>query len=522
MRPSEFSEEISAFGGLALVGALVFSLMSAWNNPAADGRYAVNRAGTLLREGRYLQATDLLEHNLLTYTSPDLRLTLSYAYLARHDAERAERQARLGIGSADPNLLPVLWTQLGRVLYYSGRASDATAAWSAAVEAGRLSVGNPLTEVAVRSSTWHIAMTEWDAGNWAATQRNLEHLVETSDIYGVSARVKLSQLLATTDDARSQALLANLKVTTANSEWVAPDLRLSGLHEGLRVDAIPAMVESLHEAQKQVSAARGKGEGEASIAALWGNFYLREGEVLLAKRYLERAIALQPAVAGPHAQLAVALLSLGDEQSALSHLRTAVTLDPGQLLSHHLLARIYTGRKDWSSAAAEFQTLRKLEPNAIELHMQLAEYHMARGEYDEAEAEYKEAVKIQKSGANGSAPDAALALSRFYTDIRGFGCQGLEPAQDSLLLHPDDPSSTDAVGWSLVLCGRPADAVSSLEKAVSTAPDVPRYSYHLAHAYELLGRKGEALDEYNRVRDLDPGGPWERLALKAIVNLGRK
>jgi hypothetical protein len=35
-------------------------------------------------------------------------------------------------------------------------------------------------------------------------------------------------------------------------------------------------------------------------------------------------------------------------------------------------------------------------------------------------------------------------------------------------------ASLDAVGWSLVLCDKPTEALSSLENAVKTQPDSPR------------------------------------------------
>jgi tetratricopeptide (TPR) repeat protein len=73
------------------------------------------------------------------------------------------------------------------------------------------------------------------------------------------------------------------------------------------------------------------------------------------------------------------------------------------------------------------------------------------------------------------------------------------------------------VGWSLVLCRRPAEALSYLEQAVALASDAPRYRYHLAKAYAGLDRYAEARDQYTRVMDLDPGGPWELLAKSELA-----
>ena len=62
-------------------------------------------------------------------------------------------------------------------------------------------------------------------------------------------------------------------------------------------------------------------------------------------------------------------------------------------------------------------------------------------------------------------------------------------------------------------------ATICFQAAVSVAPDVPRYRFHLARAYRQLGRYPEAREQYARLQDLDPGGPFERLATRDLVAL---
>ena len=63
----------------------------------ADGYYALGKAHSFLDEGRYTYAMPLLEGTLKRYQGPEIRLALSYAYLARRDASRAERPPQ-GVG----------------------------------------------------------------------------------------------------------------------------------------------------------------------------------------------------------------------------------------------------------------------------------------------------------------------------------------------------------------------------------------------------------------------------------------
>src|SRR5205085_9714476 len=101
------------------------------------------------------------EHLLLTYGPPDVRLGLSYAYLARRDEARAERQAREALSSAPLDLMPAAWTQLGRVLAYEGRTADALDASSRALGSAERYGEVPPIQAEVRSATWHMAVAMW-------------------------------------------------------------------------------------------------------------------------------------------------------------------------------------------------------------------------------------------------------------------------------------------------------------------------------------------------------------------------
>jgi tetratricopeptide (TPR) repeat protein len=286
-------------------------------------------------------------------------------------------------------------------------------------------------------------------------------------------------------------------------------------------------LEGLNRAFTDVDKARKGGAGDAGIQALWGRAFLQQGEPYLARFYLEKAVAAQPDLADAHSYLALALLGTGDIAGALEHLRTAVRLAPDRPLPHYALASVYMAGKQWDQARGELSAIRQLEPDSVQLHIQLGEYYTRRGAYDNAEDEYITAMEKQriadKVNPGGSAPGglaAALALSRFYTDVRGSGCEkGLPAARIAQERNPRDPASLDAVGWSLVQCAKPTEALSSLENAVKSVPDSPRYHLHLGRAYALLSRTDDAREQLNRTVDLDPGGAWEEQAKAIIVGL---
>lgn len=510
--------------GLLLVASLVAALVGAWSSPEAEGRKVTRQARRLLDEGRYTQAVSLLERALPRYSKPETRLLLSYAYLARRDVERAERQVVTALPRAARDLRPALLAQLGRVHALAGREAQAHRAFGQAVdEAARYKGVSPI-ENERQSALWHRAMLYWRGGRWAEAQLPLEELLDGAKTYSLPARAKLAQLIGPEDPQRSQRLVAEARALgnarleePLDIRYQIPDMRLAGVEEGMDEPSVNAVLDALERAH--TAAVRLAPEDRP---ALWGASYLEQGENLLAQMYLRRAVELNPEDAEARARLALTLLNTGDRSGALTELERAVKLQPSIPLPHHVLARLAMQRGDWAEANRALETVKRLEPQGIELYLELAEYHRLRGEYEEAESALIDALEQQRlSGASAGRIDVALQLSRFYTDVRGLGCEkGLPAAKEALSRRPDDPESFDAVGWALFQCGNYVEAERALGAAVSRAPDVPRYRYHLGKAYARLGNLQEARNQYTWASDLDPAGPWEGLAIEEIISLG--
>ncbi len=276
-------------GSVLLAAALVGLVALAWNDRSAQGYYDMRRAETLLGEGRYSDAQALLEQTLLIYDSPQERLDLSYAYLARRDADRAERQARIAINEATPPLRAAAWTQLGRVLAFAGRDTDALDAWQQAGEAAAPYSDIASTSQEARSARWHTAMLHWSQADWQAARQDLQSLSSGTDIYGQSARVKLAQLLAPAQPDLQLPSINN-KSAIRNPQSAIPDLHVPGLSEGLSDDEMAQIVDQLRQAQAAVGQAAQKGAGQAAIDTIWGGSYLQQGENALALEFApERA-----------------------------------------------------------------------------------------------------------------------------------------------------------------------------------------------------------------------------------------
>ena len=532
---------LSALGGILLVAALVGAILLSWRNPTVEARHAVRDGSALLYDGSYAEAVALLEDILPRFDSPELRLNLSYAYLARRDGERSIRQARAAVTTTRGDLQTSALAQLGRALAFSGERDEALDAWEDAVGAASAYPDLVRPRLEARSSLWHTGMIHWRNRDWPAARHTFELLLGSQDIYARSSALKLAQLdapispqdaerfLALTVPASPQATDHRPPTTVPKGNpdhQLLPNLRVPFLREGIPPSEIELSSREIRRTLQEAKLADGRVPDGASLALLWGSFYLQQGESGLARGYLQRAVDLQPDSAPGHVRLGLLLLTLGEEEAALDHISRAAELDANDPLPHYIMVQIYLGREDWAGAEGEFEVLRRLEPGSADLHMQVAEYHRLRGDYDKAEDSYLDAVAAQQvapltaGNPTLSVSDPALTLARFYTDVRGLGCEkGLPAGRQAAALHPNDPAAHDAVGWALVICREPEDALTPLDRAVNDAPEVPRYRYHRAKAYSLLGRYDDARAEYRRVVNLDPTGPWEQLALTDLAAL---
>jgi tetratricopeptide (TPR) repeat protein len=506
--------------------------MWAWRQPASVGAYNLGRAEGLLAQSRYTEAAQLLEEVLQYHSSARTRLLLSQAYLALKDVERAETQARLALERSLPHQQAAAWTQVGRCLDAAGKLGEAASAWEHALEVGRPYSSDPLVAAHTRASRWRLAMQYWRGGDYDAARPYLEILSGGNDLYAAAANLRLAQLTAPTDSPLSLSYLNKINLSVplrgpVPSSPRTPSWAITPHSDGLpQGEELTERVEALRAAHNEAESVGKEGAGAAALATLWGTALLQQGEPELAKRTLERSVTLDPASASAHTRLALAMIALGDASGAEVQLRTAVRLNPNEPLARRALAGIFMARSDWEAVDAQLDEFERLLPGRVEPHLARAEFLALLGAYPEAEAQYEKAASVQRDGQSGEAgPDASLAAARFYIDTQSGepACRkGLPHAQYSLRLNPDSAAALDLVGWGLVLCGEPADALGTLEKAVENAPRSPRYRYHLARVYANLGRLEEALHQLTRVNDLDPGGPWTRLATveKARVERG--
>lgn len=235
---------------------------------------------------------------------------------------------------------------------------------------------------------------------------------------------------------------------------------------------------------------------------------------------LLQALELQPNYVPAH-RLFVEL-ALDDERyiDALSNARKVQLLVPEQGVGHKLEGDVYSARQDYHRAILAYQnayaktpsaqlalflsnaqylaekpeqaliTLQKwlaVQPSDNIVRMQLAMLLDQTGHRVDAIAEYEQLIEQN--------PHNVIALNNLAW-LYGTGHEkGLKYAKRAVELAPDQPEVLDTLGWLLVKSQKTKQGLLYLQQATMLAPHLADIRYHLALAYEKLGRDEEARQE---------------------------
>jgi len=207
----------------------------------------------------------------------------------------------------------------------------------------------------------------------------------------------------------------------------------------------------------------------------------KEGNIL-ARRYAEEAIALDPKYAGAYLRLSATLimdLSYGTTESPEQSLRRAeeciqkaLALDDSSGEAHAFLGRIYLSKRQYEKAIAEGERALALDPNSDFVQAALAYSLFFAGRFEEAIAMYQKAIR----------------------------------------LNPFPVWYSQMLASSYVQLGRYEEAIKEYKKALHRAPDSAMPHVGLAATYSLMGREKEAQDEAAEVLRIDPKFSLEHFA----------
>lgn len=126
--------------------------------------------------------------------------------------------------------------------------------------------------------------------------------------------------------------------------------------------------------------------------------------------------------------------------------------------------------------------------------------------WPEAEAAYREALALDPSLANAF---TNLGNLRFRQgDVTGAS----DLYEKALVVDPEQPEALYNLGFLAMERGDPACSVTFFEAALEADSGFADAHFHLASAYDRLGRRADALPHWRAYLDLDPEGEWADVA----------
>jgi len=211
-----------------------------------------------------------------------------------------------------------------------------------------------------------------------------------------------------------------------------------------------------------------------------------------ARQSREALDALVPGQPLPSFWLATALEKAGKPEDA-EPLYEALTNHHADFLPAYMaLARRRMETENYQGAIEILKHALPLTEGATaaSFHAWLGKAYEESGEFDAAEANYKEALRIRPDDPV-TLNNLAWLLATRKRDPAG----ALSYAEKAARLASNQPHILDTLGWICYLNGDIEKAVTHLERAKRSLPDVAAVRYHLGMAYMKEGRRESAKAE---------------------------
>ena len=274
-----------------------------------------------------------------------------------------------------------------------------------------------------------------------------------------------------------------------------------------------------------------------------GHFFYAHGLLEKAIPPLQRASALDPKVAAPHALLGFVYYQMGNYKGASQALTTAARLNPADRVAKLFLARSLGELDDLNGARVLLEQLRHDDPNNPEVLYTLGTIYsglakttlgqipavapnsylieLLLGSSAESKQHYTEAAEHFKAAISRSPNIADLHYHYAHALSASGDVDGaLVAYRRALELDPYNPSSNWEAARILVQSA-PGEALQLADRAVEISPSAPEAHMQRGRALLALGKARDAVAEFQKASTLDPEDETAHFQLaKAYRQLG--
>lgn len=200
-------------------------------------------------------------------------------------------------------------------------------------------------------------------------------------------------------------------------------------------------------------------------------------------------------------------------EDVMGDLQRAVQLDPKLAGAHYALGVAYDRMGNVEKAMAEFQKAAELAPGDPRPHLYLGEKYANAGKPHTAISAFAKAIQADPENVEALKDYAYLCLAY---DEEGGGEEAKHALEMAIKIRPNDPEILMNYGHTLLLSRKNHEAIDHYLRSIELRPDWALSHYNLAIAYEAIGKTALALAEYQKVIELDAQSPHSEKALERI------
>jgi tetratricopeptide (TPR) repeat protein len=157
-----------------------------------------------------------------------------------------------------------------------------------------------------------------------------------------------------------------------------------------------------------------------------------------AVRLYRQALTIKPGNSDNRYNLALALMSLGQTDEALSELQQGLKQHPDDVDSHLLAARLYAEKQQLDMIEEHLLMANRADPQHVEVQLRLGNFYRLSNRLSVAEHHYDEVMRLDDGNA-----DAYIGKAMVLIEMNDYG-QAMNVLTTGLRRNPDNPRLHDA------------------------------------------------------------------------------
>jgi tetratricopeptide (TPR) repeat protein len=256
-----------------------------------------------------------------------------------------------------------------------------------------------------------------------------------------------------------------------------------------------------------------------------GNLQLGQGKPDKALLLYQIAIALDPAYAMAHENLAILLCDYKhDYDGAIVECEKAIALNPEHAPAHYDLGHARHGKGDREGALLAYRKAIEVDRKFGPAYAGLGDVLRAKGDLDGAIAAYREAVKLDPKDGLGRPivfPHNDLGVALWLN------CQldeAIAEFREAIRIDKNNAAAHNNLALALIDMGRFEEAIAECQEALRLKKDYPNAYCSLGDSLKHKGQFQQALQAYRRGHELSsrsanwhfPSAKWVRQCERLI------